>query len=328
MSPELAARAERLRADFEDVSGTSSQHFYCPVLFTAEVTILCKAHLINQGFKNASRKWTVQRADVDNFFGSVFESQFLDLRYRGKSVEQFFDDPSSVKELRPQLYIEGEKVDHYLPKGKLPEGHTEIQIRNLTGVVRLALKTKVTTLPEGRNPILEVAIERDCRMSALVSVLKTAHLTLFHMLGYRYALSPGGIFLGSDVLGTFFRANQGLAKKQVLLNAETHFPQFANLVRPIMNPQIVRGDTIHDQVLYFCEGFGQWGFLLYVRTDDAVHAVIVPVIETPDAASSFVHFLHAKGQKLHVREARFEKDTFFVSPIMEELFWPDSAFYS
>ena len=49
----------------------------------------------------------------------------------------------------------------------------------------------------------EVEISRDVRVPMLVSVIKAAHLTLFAMHGYNYALSSSGIFVGQQILGEF-----------------------------------------------------------------------------------------------------------------------------
>ena len=53
--------------------GEPFHHFYCPVLFLDDEAELCKAHIVNAVFAGSTR-WTVQRKDVDNFYGHVFES--------------------------------------------------------------------------------------------------------------------------------------------------------------------------------------------------------------------------------------------------------------
>jgi len=63
-------------------------------------------------------------------------------------------------------------------------------------------------------------------------MLKAAHLTMFQMLGYRYALSAGGYFLGRDVLGEFFIKNRGQTKADILANVQSYFREFANMMRP------------------------------------------------------------------------------------------------
>jgi hypothetical protein len=53
----------------------------------------------------------------------------------------------------------------------------------------------------------EIEISRDVRIPMMVSVIKAAHLTLFEMLGYRYALSLAGYFVGRQILGEFYLQN-------------------------------------------------------------------------------------------------------------------------
>ncbi len=53
----------------------------------------------------------------------------------------------------------------------------------------------------------------------LVSLIKTAHLSLFHLLGYRYAAFPSGRFIGRDIVGNFFLANASKPRRGVLSSA-------------------------------------------------------------------------------------------------------------
>src|SRR5882672_11025516 len=51
---------------------------------------------------------------------------------------------------------------------------------------------------------------------------------------YRYALSAGGHFMGSTILGDFFLRNNGLRRATILTNAFSHFGECANMVRPAL----------------------------------------------------------------------------------------------
>jgi len=74
MSADFQAKLEKLRSDYHQVRGAPFSHFFCPVLFSDEDVPLCKAHIVNLVFPDSSRIWTVQRKDVDNFYGSTFEA--------------------------------------------------------------------------------------------------------------------------------------------------------------------------------------------------------------------------------------------------------------
>ena len=129
-----------------------------------------------------------------------------------------------MKHLRPRTYVNGKLVGHYVPKGPVPPEHVEIRIPRPNRPMRLALKLQPNEMQQSERIFLEVGIEKDCRMPALVSTLKAAHLVVFEMLGYRYSLSAGGVFLGHTVLGKFFMENEGLDKQHVLANAERSLP--------------------------------------------------------------------------------------------------------
>ena len=83
MNGQVAARVKSLRFDFESVTGNAFQHtFFCPIVFKDERAQLCRAHVINRKFRNSDPSWTIQRADVDAWVGTLFEDDFLALEYK------------------------------------------------------------------------------------------------------------------------------------------------------------------------------------------------------------------------------------------------------
>jgi hypothetical protein len=161
-------------------------------------------------------------------------------------------------------------------------------------------------------------------LAALVSLLKAAHLTLFEMLGYRYALSLGGHFLGRTILGDFFMRNRSLSKNAVLENAASHFLEFENMVRPVENPPTDIAGTLTDGFLFVCvcEAQTPWAFIVFVRTADLLHAVLVPVLDSPSAAARFMNFLRGEGGNFQANRCRFEDDKWVGGSQSETLFWP------
>ena len=105
-----------------------------------------------------------------------------------------------------------------------------------------------------------------------------------------------------------------------------HFPEYANLVRPVQNPEAVTQDTVNDGIMYICEGLSRWAFLVYVRTSDMVQAAIVPLLDTPDAAAEFVNFLNGKRRIIHVRQCQFLDGVFHIAPTTEKVVWQESKF--
>lgn len=194
------------------------------------------------------------------------------------------------------------------------------------GSIRLGLKIDTDDAKDISQ--WQIAIEKDIRLPALASTLKAAHLTMFGMLGYRYALSAGGYFLGRDVLGQFFVKNRGQDKAEILANGRAHFREFANMMRPVLNPPADLVGTTADQFVYVCrcDGDTPWGIVVFVRTSHLVHSVIVPVLETESAAARFTSFLKGKSCRIRANRCRFDGKNWYGAKDYEFLDWPTAAF--
>ncbi len=318
-------KLSELRSDYQAVVGSPFSHFYCPIVFQDEHVDLCRAHVVNRAFPESSRRWTVQRADVDNFYGSIFEGDFVDIRHRGKqSPEQIIVNPALSKKFHPKVLLGGEVVQHFVANGPVPDRFTEAVVGGATGAIRLGLKIHPDEASAAMSKGLEIQIEKDIRLPALVSLLKAAHLTLFEMLGYRYALSAAGFFLGRTVLGDFFLQNRDLGRVDILKNAASHFREFANMVRPVLSLETTVQGTLTDRFLFVChcEAETPWALIVIIRTSDLLHAVLVPVFEVPSAAARFVRFLRCQGGPIQANFCRFEGDKWLAAEQPETLTWP------
>jgi hypothetical protein len=58
-----------------------------------------------------------------------------------------------------------------------------------------------------------IETKKDLRIPTFVSLIKAAHLSMFSLFGYRYALTYAGRFIGEDILGKFYRANDEVKTK-------------------------------------------------------------------------------------------------------------------
>src|ERR1035437_8632179 len=113
MDPEINQKLAALRSDYEAHMGRPFSHFFCPILFRDEAVDLCRAHIVNDAFPGSARSWTIQRKDVDNFYGSAFESDFVNIQYRGRHLaESILGDPHLSKKLHPKIRIGDENVEH------------------------------------------------------------------------------------------------------------------------------------------------------------------------------------------------------------------------
>ena len=328
MDPSTKQKLEELRSDYEIVNGRPFSHFYCPILFRDEDVGLCQGHIVNRAFPGSSRAWIVQREDVDNFFGSIFEGAFVDVQPAEKvAPDQVMIDAELSKKLRPAICIGGRVVEHFVAVGPVPNHFAEVVLGGPSGTVRLGLKMHPDEASAALGNGCQILIDRDLRLPALVSVLKAAHLTLFRMLGYRYALSAGGIFLGWTVLGDFFLRNKSRGRAEVLANAASHFRDFANMARPVLSaPTEVQG-TVSDHFLLVCRyGDTPWAMIVFVRTSDQLHAALVPVLDEPSSADRFVKFLRGEGGPIQANRCRFEGEKFLGAKESETFIWPEGRF--
>lgn len=310
MNTHIRKRLEQMRADYESVSGRSWRFFYCPILHRDEETELCAGHVINQALEDADRSWTIQRKDVDNHYGTLFEGDFLALEQKvDLQVDEILTDRKLSRQFNPQIVIDGQAVDHYRPQGVVPKQHSDLYVESPDGPVRLALKMPPDELEESFDERWEVVFGKDVRLAALVSLLKSAHLTLFHMLGYRYALSSGGYFLGKEILGDFFLNTKGVKRATALEMAKTHFKKYQSLVRPVVEMHFDFAGTLTDNTFLLCTiGDRFWAFNVLIRTGIQSHGVLVPILEDAESAARFHRFLESPFPILAVKIARWDRD--------------------
>lgn len=171
----------------------------------------------------------------------------------------------------------------------------------------------------------EFQVEKDLGLPARASVLKAAHLTMFHLLGYRYALSAGGLFLGKTVLGDIFLKTQGMERSWTLDIAEDHFRQFSSMVRPFVALSPDFCGTLTDRLVhFFMRGQQVWACQVVVRTGDQRYAAIVPFLEDADSAALFHSFLESPSRKVEVTVGRLNHDEIQMSPTEQTIEWPET----
>ena len=132
---------DKLRAGYSALTGSHFQHFSCPILFVDDDVPLCRAHIVNRAFKQYTRRWTVQRSDVDAFFGSVVESDFVTLpdRINLNAVSVLMDRDLS-RRFKPEVWLDGKRIPHYLTGGPVPPNHLELAVDGAPSNHRLVLK--------------------------------------------------------------------------------------------------------------------------------------------------------------------------------------------
>ena len=129
-----------LKEDFNTVAGGSWNHFVCPILHVDEDVPLLRAHVINKALPNSDRSWTIQRKDVDNFFGSRFEANFLAIDKKiGRLPIELRADKNLRRLFKPTLLLNGRIVESYpyQPSVPVPEEFLEATLSNYLKLARL-----------------------------------------------------------------------------------------------------------------------------------------------------------------------------------------------
>src|ERR1043166_6515008 len=141
----VRTKLEELRADYSEVKGQPFSHFYCPILFRDEDKPLCKAHIINQAFDDSARATTVQRADVDSFYGSRFESDFLDIQsYKKRSMAEIVTDKTLSRRFASKIWLEDKRVEFFFGSEGIPTQFTSINLEKTRPSVPFGLKMHPT----------------------------------------------------------------------------------------------------------------------------------------------------------------------------------------
>lgn len=312
LSKDLEACLTALQADFKAVKGTPFSHFFCPILFRDEKTPLCKGHVLNEAFGIGRSKWTVQREDVDNFFGSRFESEITKVRYRDAIGSQdVLGDRRLRRELNPRLYAGNREINFFIPQGEVPDHFTSMHSSEEGLPPLIGLKMRPSELDEAIDADWYIEVSLDLRVGFFVSLLKAAHLTQFHLLGYRYALSPAGHLVGSQMLGRVFEATKGLSKSGAHELAKRELLGCENMVRPLLGTGLdLRGTVLDRQILvgWSSSGF-PWAMIVVVPVGDSLHCIMLPVGDHVEGIATWDSFMKNENESIAVKLGRFDPDT-------------------
>ncbi|MGA3085299.1 MAG: hypothetical protein ABSE95_10935 [Thermodesulfobacteriota bacterium] len=328
MNEIFKTKLEILRENYAQKTGYPFNYFYCPILYKDENKPLCMGHIVNLAFPNSARAWTVQREDIDNFYGSKFESEFTLLQHSRKfSPDEILRDKQLSKSIKPKILLNSNPIDYYYTEGNIPNYFSPVIIENDEQTTKIALKMSAEEVLSEIDGNWKIDISKDIRLPALVSLIKSAHLTLFDMLGYDYALSSGGNFVGHEILGKFYEYNKNKSKSEVLKNALPFFRNFAHMVRPLTSNRLGFQGTISDNQLLVCRDVNNniWALIVFIRTDQNLHAVLIPIFEEIETIPKFLSFLESEKDTLEVNFCRFKITNWEISKKSIKLTWPKTG---
>ena len=314
MHPKVKERLELYDRDYERVERRHFKHFFCPILGADEPmeapTKLIQGHIINQSFKNAPGVWVVQRSDVDNFYGSTFEADFETLQYRGTITPiDLLTDKTLAKKFGPKILINDKPVE-FTSQPTLPHQFVSVALGKAPGAPFIGIKMSQDEFVNSASEKWEFAVVKDVRVPALVSLIKAAHLTAFHILGYRYATSAAGLLIGRDILGRFFKLYAGRPRKEAVANAWAYFREFATMSRPLLHVDVGYEGTVADRRLLVCYGTSGriWAQIVLVRTADRMDAVMLAVFDCVESVPVFLDFLKNDHETIEVATGEFDQE--------------------
>jgi len=278
MTDRLNARIDTLREDFQAETGNPFKHFFCPILHVDEPVPLCEGHIINKAFGTCNA-WVPQRQDVDNFFGSMVEADFISaVQDRSKPAFQKWIDPKLNRRYRPKLYSKGQGVQYYITKQiKSVPGQTPFVVVNPNGELlgNIVIKKAPDEAKKLRATDLQVvAVPPATFVPAIIaSVLKAAHLTMFNLHGYRHVFSTAGRYL-AGILKEFYEKYKNTEKRSLSQELAAAFRPHESLISPaiLKNTPVLAGTVIDNRILAAIggtEGAFAFGVLIPASPDDA-----------------------------------------------------------
>ena len=319
--------------------------FFCPILHKREKTEVIKGHIINKAIRGPGITIS-QRKDVDSFFGEIEADFVLMLKNRGKeATDMAFSKPTEGGNL-PKLYANGREQKYYtVPHNKrisIPDGYSRLPFfpqSYESGGRDVVIKS----LDPPETLHFEVDLARTWQ--TIVSLIKTAHLTLVYLFGDGYIQSAAGYFVGHDILGVFYeRVKEALDKdvvnkkrKEVVAElAVEHFSEFQNMVRPVTAP-IKEGEiqgTLTDRHVCICtDSKGNspwWAMMVFVATPPLLSGVLIPSFDDDLTVGRFMDTMHSSSDiVLYTRNARWERENpvpWSIGEQIEKSVWPKSDF--
>jgi len=149
------------------------------------------------------------------------------------------------------------------------------------------------------------------------------------MMGYDYVFSNEGRFVGQKILGEFFHNNHNIkSKSKVLENASQFFHEFSNMVRPVVanssDPRFNHQGTIVDKRSLVCKGSGDfiWARIVFIKTSEMLHSVMLPVFDHPNAVATFLSFLQNDNEVIDVKLCHFKQNQWKIDKELFKSKWP------
>jgi len=326
---------EPLRADYVKFMGKPFEHYHCPLLWRDEDVEVCLGHIISKTWPNCCRAVVPQRGDIDHWYGSIAEAEFgTMLEAKAAGLRGVVTDDELRKQVKPKILVDGKECRYYpYQEGKSSPHHAHIELtpEGSNEVVRLVLAKSPSQMAEDQGKSWSMVVDRDWRPPMIVSIIKAAYLTLFHMLRYGYALAPCGLEIGRYTLGRFYEENKGKSREEVRAAITTYFRPYRHIVRLIreFGGEAPRG-TVEDNQVGICFGSSgnPFAMMVFVRIDRDVFAVLMPAFNNTDSLDAYRSFRETDEDRwMSVWEADFiaERGCYELRNQPFRAFWPKQS---
>jgi hypothetical protein len=321
---QLEKKLAELRENYKKYKGKPFVYFLCPITRKDEDVELIRGHLINEAIQVGgfySRRWTVQRKDVDNFYGQI-ESKFVILQYSEDRIFQmiFMEKSGLRKNLNIKMIRDGVEIDFFFSPTHDPEQHVPVIMTDSdeikTHKPSFILREKPEDIEKG---FYSVDISRDLTLYAVASLIKAAHLIAFDIFGYYYALSSGGIEV-ARILAQFYEKSR---KEPFDLDKEMrYFEQYKFMVAPVIfsESELQLSDEIDSLFLLLLDVKGEvWSVGIIIKIREIFHEIVfLPYLKTAENADTYNRFMLGNIPVISFQLAKFEDDTIKINPTVHQ----------
>ena len=330
-SNEAQKQLDHFQQDFTKKFGYPFKHFHCPILQVDEKVDLCLGHIVNEQIPGSSRSQVIQRADVDNWYGAFFEADSVAFhKAKPSRISEILADKTLIKKLNPKISIDGEAVPHHIFNGSVSPQHTPLKLQlGDDAPVKMVLRIPSHQVDDSLTKNWQIEIGGDFRLCNVVSMIKSAYLTLFQMLGYSYSSTAAGWEVGYNLLGKFYLENRGRSPSDVKKSAKSFFRPYLAMVRPMFIIAGIppKGTSEEGAAMVAFGSSGRpFGLVVLVRTGETFNAVLMPAFLHPDSVAAYVDFLNNDHETLRLTNCRFDRQRgeWDVAPDSFEIHWPKS----
>ena len=264
------AITQRFRENYHALTGEWSTGFICPItLKDTPSKELCAGHVLNQGLRQASRRTVLQRRDVDNYFGTTLEPDLIKyLNFRVLTAAEHVAKSRSLTITLPS----GERTEAFFAGPEASNRFMRVDLLDSSGKRIASPFVRSAAAQPGEYRDIQIEWTLTVHQLALVGALiKSAYLSLFALVGYRYALDS----IGSAVRRSLSAFFDDRASRQ---SAGDYFDQFRGAVIVSLDGVLdTIPDTLEGATLLFHYAERGTGLLFGVSTIFRVNKITLIV---------------------------------------------------